>query len=135
MKITTMIDEYGKPYSPYMGNLVNHLPMGQLALYKLTEDLDRVEEYSKFYIEHFTIDPLTGPSGAVNSIEECIGKRELYEECLLLVEKEVEEKGLDSFIREVAEHLSSGNVLGSLSCADPPCLCKGRDGSWRRVDR
>ncbi len=112
MKITKMIDQYGKEYSPYMGNLVNHLPMGQLALYKLTEDIDRVEEYSKFYIDHFTIDPITGPSSVANSIEECIGKRELYEECLLIVEKEVEEKGLDSFIREVLNTYPLGMSSG-----------------------
>ena len=39
MAISKIINYYGEKHRPYMGGLVNHLPMGQLAIYKMSNDL------------------------------------------------------------------------------------------------
>ena len=52
-----------------MGRFINHLPMAQLALYRMTGDLDRVETYSDYFANHFSVDPLQSNYPAINSIE------------------------------------------------------------------
>lgn len=94
-----VINHYGEPYRPYMGEFVNHLPMVQLALYQMTGDLDRVKNYSEFFTNHFDIDPTQPSYPKMNTIETCVGKRELYESCLELVAKEIASQGVIQMIK------------------------------------
>ena len=82
MKISTLVNNYAEKSSPYMGQFVNHLPMGQFALYSLTGDLEKVEDYSKNYVRRSSIDPLELVGTKINSLDDVLGKRELYGDLL-----------------------------------------------------
>ncbi|MGO1528509.1 MAG: questin oxidase family protein [Senegalia sp. (in: firmicutes)] len=85
MNIARIINENSQKYSPYNNGLVNHLPMGQFALYKLTNNIEKTEEYTKNYLKKSNIDKVKEEYKKVNTIEECLGKRDLYEGCLELI--------------------------------------------------
>lgn len=89
MGIGNLVNKFGENTSPYMGNLVNHLPMGQLAIYKMTDSLEDTLSYSQKYIKGSTINPVKSNYEKVGSIEECLGNRELYEPCLDLFQDEM----------------------------------------------
>lgn len=112
MNLSQLINEHGREQSPYMEGLVNHLPMGQLALYKLTEDLDKVASYTDFYNKRFNVDPVTTGYTPAASIEECLGKREKYEACLDLMKKEVSTRGIDPMIEKILNAYPLGMSSG-----------------------
>lgn len=114
MSIGKLINEYGKEFSPYMRGLVNHLPMAQLALYQMTKDLEKVKSYTESYVKIVNIDPIKTEYSQCNSFEECLGKRELYESCLELVKKEIQEKNINEVIRYVLNTYSLGMSSGLL---------------------
>ncbi|GEM_PF-795882 len=89
MGIGNLVNEYGKMQSPYMGNLVNHLPMGQLAVYKMSNSLEEALSYSKKYSKKASGNPILEEYGLVEDLEECVGERGLYEPCLDLFHKEM----------------------------------------------
>lgn len=101
MMLSEVINQYGRKQSPYMEGLVNHLPMGQFALYKLTKDLKKVLSYTEFYNERFEVDPVSGSFSPKSSIEQCLGKREEYEACLDLMQREVSTHGVDKMIGKI----------------------------------
>lgn len=112
MTIGELIIEYGKHDSPYMGNLVNHLPMGQLALYRLSGDLDFVKDYSDYFKQKFQINQIKENEHKADSLESCLGKRELYESCLMLVRERVRKEGIDKLVREVLNQYPLGMSSG-----------------------
>lgn len=112
MGIAKLINEYGDIYSPYMNGLINHLPMGQLALYKLTGDLDRVEDYTKSFLEKAKIDRVKEEYEKVDTIEECLGKRELYESCLDKIRERAQEENIEDLISYVLNHYTLGLSSG-----------------------
>ena len=95
-----IIDRYAKSCRPYMGGFINHLPMAQLALYQMTGDLDRVERYSAYHATHFSVDPLKSDYPAVDSIDACIGHRDLYEPCLDLVNETMASRGVETMVNQ-----------------------------------
>ncbi len=101
MKLSQLINEQGRQQSPYMEGLVNHLPMGQLALYQLTKDLERVASYTDFYNERFNVDPVSKNYTPATSLVECLGKREEYEACLHLMTEEVQTHGANAMIEKI----------------------------------
>lgn len=127
MAIARVINDYGEKYSPYMGGLVNHMPMGQMALYKMTGDLEKVKVYSEKFIGMYEIDEVKAEYPRTGSLGECLGKRELYESCLDLVRDRMEKEGRDSLFREVLNSyrlgMSSGlfHTLIRLAYADEGC--------------
>ncbi len=112
MTIGTLINEFGKHYSPYMGSLVNHLPMGQLALYQMTQDLEKVEVYSQYFTNRYTIDPVETEVESADSLSDCVGKRELYSACLPLTQAMVREKGFEASVRYVLNQYPLGMSSG-----------------------
>src|SRR5699024_1214403 len=98
--------------SPYMRNLVNHLPMGQLAFYKLRGDLEELEEYSKEYNEKSKINPVKAEYPEKDSLEECLGNRELYESSLDIIKERSKKEGLDSLISEILNKYDLGMSSG-----------------------
>src|SRR5699024_4353900 len=110
--LADIINEYGEKQSPYMRNLVNHLPMGQLAFYKLTKELEGLKEYSKEYNEKFKINPVKTEYPKKSSLEECLGKRELYESCLDIIKERSKKEGLDSLMSEVLNKYDLGMSSG-----------------------
>jgi hypothetical protein len=112
MNIGRMINDYGKAYTPYMGNLVNHLPMGQLALFQLTGDLEKVKDYSEFFTRQFRINEAEGNAARAESFKACVGKRDQYESCLILVQDRISSEGMVTVIREVLNTYPLGMSSG-----------------------
>jgi len=112
MNIGKIINENAEKYSPYVNGLVNHLPMGQYALYKLTGDTGSVEKYTNYYLKKANIDKVKSDYEKVNTIEECIGNRDLYEPCLDLIrvitKKEHIEELVSFILNKYPLGLSSG---------------------------
>ena len=95
-----------------MGNLVNHLPMGQLALYKLSGNLDLVKDYSDYFKQRFQINQMKENEHKADSLESCLGNRELYESCLILIREQIKEKGIDKLVKEVLNQYPLGMSSG-----------------------
>jgi hypothetical protein len=112
MKISSLINDCGKEHSPYMGNLVNHLPMGQLALYKMTEDLDKVKKFTESYLSKARINPVKEDYIKISSIEGYLGNRELYKPCLSLVKREIEKRGIVEFTKHILNTYPLGMSSG-----------------------
>lgn len=112
MSISTVVNEYAKGYSPYMRGLVNHLPMGQLALYFLTNDLEKVKNYSKYYEERSDIDPIKHVGVLIKSIDDCLGQRDLYEPLLDYLNQMVDEDNVGEYISYVLNTYPLGMSSG-----------------------
>lgn len=112
MYLSDLVNEYAKPYTPYMGELVNHLPMGQLALYHLNNDFKKIEKYSKYYVKNFRIDIADNQYIEVDSIEECLGKRNSYEPCRDKIEEAIEKDGVDVVIQRTLNQFPFGISSG-----------------------
>lgn len=101
MYISELVNEYGRKYSPYSDVLINHLPMTQLALFKLYEDYEKVKTFTESIVDKVKILPIKGESSVVNSIEDTLGKPDLYEACMELIKKEIGAKGVDAVVRNI----------------------------------
>lgn len=113
MKISKTINKYGINRSPYTKRgLVNHLPMGQLALYQMSKDTKKVRELSKEYIKRVEIPFIKEEYKEINSIEEALGKRDLYEACLDLIIEKLEKEDKDELVRYVLNKYSLGLSSG-----------------------
>lgn len=113
MKISTIINEYNRNRSPYTRRgLVNHLPMGQLALYQMTKDVEKVNEYSREYIKRVEIPFVKEDYEKVNSIEECLGNRDLYQGCLDLIYEKLKKEDKDELIRYILNKYPLGMSSG-----------------------
>ena len=112
MTIGNLINQYGKIYSPYQGDLVNHLPMGQLALYKMTQDLEKIKIYSEKYSQRTNINPIKSEYPKAKRIEDCLGKPELYEACLELIANKINPKNMNEYIYQVLNKYDLGMSSG-----------------------
>ena len=112
MTIGDSINRFNRKYSPYMGNLVNHLPMGQLALYKMSDNVALADEYARYFTAHFAIDPLEINSEPANSLDECLGNRSRYAACLPITRKMIKQQGLDTAVSSVLNQYTSGMSSG-----------------------
>lgn len=112
MTIGKVINDYGKSHSPYMRGLVNHLPMGQLALYKMTKDLEKVRSYSKEYNKKANIDQVKQNYPKKESLEECLGKRNLYESCLDIIKEKSSEETIKNLIQDIVNKYKLGMSSG-----------------------
>ena len=107
-----IINRHAESCRPYMGRFINHLPMAQLALYRMTGDLDRVETYSAYFTNHFSVDPLQSNYPAVDSIDACIGQRNWYEPCLDLVNKAMVSQGVGQMVKQTLKTYPLGISSG-----------------------
>lgn len=112
MSIGKIINNYGSKDSPYMGGLVNHLPMGQLALYKMTGDLEKVRAYSQEYLERGNINTVKIDYPKKKSLRECLGKRNLYESCLDLIKEKSKIKGIHNLTKDILNKYILGMSSG-----------------------
>lgn len=112
MGISDLINNYARDYSPYMRGLINHLPMGQLALYFMTNDLKKVEDYSNYYMERSSIDSIKDVGTIVESIDECLGKRDLYEPLVEYFNRYVDDDNIDEYISYVLNTYPLGMSSG-----------------------
>lgn len=112
MGIIELINEYGEEYSPYMRGLVNHLPMGQLALFKLKGDLKEVRLYSESFVNRSRIDPIKKEYPNMDSIDKCLGRRDLYEPCLHIIKEKINVDNIHEIISDVLNNYSYGVSSG-----------------------
>lgn len=110
MNIAELINENARQYSPYMNNLVNHLPMGQLALFKLTGDVNKVKSYTDAYMKRSNIDRIGSDFKRVESFDDCLGKRELYMPCLDLIREKLKNKDME--IKDLISYVLNNYTLG-----------------------
>lgn len=111
MSIGNIINEYGKEFSPYSGSLVNHLPMGQLAYFKLTNDLEGTRTYTEEYVKRANINKVKTEYPKVTTIKECLGNPQMYESCLDLIVNELEKEDTN----KLAIHILNRCELGMSS--------------------
>ncbi len=112
MTIGKIINDYGENHTPYMRNLVNHLPMGQLALYKLSNSLEDVKDYSDEYTKRIQINPVRKDYEKVDSLKEVLGSRESYEGALNILKDRLNHDNLHSTINEILNQYSIGMSSG-----------------------
>lgn len=118
MSLGKLINEYGEGYTPYVGELVNHLPMGQVALFKLGNDLNKVEKFSKDYINRYRIDEVEGLYGKKlidntdEKLDDYLGKRYYYEECLNYIKKLSEDLDIEKLTKAILSKYSLGMSSG-----------------------
>ena len=108
MRLNEVIDNYGRKYSPYVKGLTNHLPMGQLALYKMCEDIDKVIAYSEMYIKKMDIDEVIVTGDIVTNIDECLSRTKLYGACVDFFKNEIKRDGPEKVIRDTLNNYPHG---------------------------
>lgn len=111
MTVESIINKTGKEFSPYMGPLINHLPMAQWAVYKLSRESELVDEFTLKYLENARIDKSRKEYKGVNSLEEALGKRDLYEGTIDFLKKEL----LTKDIEELTTYILNKYPLGMSS--------------------
>jgi hypothetical protein len=112
MDIADIINKYGELYTPYMSGLVNHLPMAQYAMYSMTGDADSVSKFTDRYLNGVQIDLVKEDFEPVESIDECLGKRELYEACLEKIRRETEKRAIEEVVSEILNKYILGMSSG-----------------------
>ncbi|MCR3955791.1 MAG: hypothetical protein NUK57_05790 [Gudongella sp.] len=112
MSIAELVNRHGEEYSPYQGNLVNHLPMGQLAYFKLTGDLEGAEEFTKKYIQRASINPVKKGFQKSDDIWKCVENRDGYEACLALVKEEMTLENWREYTFKILDKLKFGMSSG-----------------------
>ena len=112
MTIGEMINHYGENHTPYVGGLVNHLPMGQLAIYKMTEDLDKVKSFTDSFLERVNVNQVQIDYPNIHTIEETLGNRSLYEACLYLIKEEVKNTDRDKYLKRMINKYIRGLSSG-----------------------
>lgn len=112
MKISDIINKYGEKYSPYMSGLVNHLPMGQLALYKITGDLKKVEAFTRYQVNRSNFDPVREEYPECRSTRNCLGKRDMYESYLKKLKKDIKDKNAEEYVSDIINTYPLGMSSG-----------------------
>lgn len=112
MSIGKIINDYGKKHAPYMRNLVNHLPMGQLALYKLTDSLEYVESYSRDYSIKTKTSLVKENYPKIDSLDEAVGQRDLYESALDIIKRDINHDNIHTCIRDILKIYDLGMSSG-----------------------
>ncbi len=112
MTVEGIINKIGKNLSPYMGSLVNHLPMAQWAVYKLSDNAEAVDLFTIDYEDQSRIDKVKKQYKEVKSLDEALGKRELYEGTLDFFKKELLNKDIEELSKYILNKYSLGMSSG-----------------------
>ncbi len=112
MSIASIINDYGKIYSPYHENLVNHLPMGQLAFYKLTQSLEKTKVYSEKFVQSSNINKVKTDYPKASSIDECLGQAHMYEACLDLITNGIKKTSINQYVYQILNRYELGISSG-----------------------
>lgn len=112
MSLSTIVNEYGKKYSPYKSKLVNNLSMGQLALFKISGDLNKVKHLTEHIVKRGKINTVKEDYPKLTSMEECLGKRELYESCLDIIKSHMRKDNGKEYIKKILNTYPLGMSSG-----------------------
>lgn len=112
--INDIVNEFGKKYGPtFGGGLSNHLPMGQVALYRLIDDLEAVTILTNHYVAAAELPLLEALKMVVIDIEDELGNIDAYGAYVDFFEIEIKEKGLDQAIKDALRILYKGLIGGA----------------------
>jgi len=92
--------------------LVNHLPMAQVALWKMGADEKSIRTYSEEYISRWQIKPAIVSTHKITSIGDAIGETEAYCAYVIYFKKLLKTEGVDSMLRKGLNYLSKGLASG-----------------------
>ncbi|KAF0092534.1 MAG: hypothetical protein FD141_718 [Fusobacteria bacterium] len=112
MNIEQLINKDAEKNSPYMGGFINHLPMVKFALFSITNDISKVENYVEYYLNNYNIDKVKTNYEKVVSLEECLGKKELYESCLDYIRNNIGEETIEELVRSTLRKYPLGLSSG-----------------------
>lgn len=112
VEIGEIINQYGEKYSPYRSGLVNHLPMAQLALYKMTGDINKLLRFSKSHVNKTRNDPVIEDYAKCSSTRECLGKRDMYESYLELLKEDMKDDNLEEYVSDILNKYPLGMSSG-----------------------
>ncbi len=112
MAVEEIINTSNRIFTPYMDGLVNHLPMVQWAIYKMSEEEDRLEKFTEEYLKNANIDKVDKEYEKVNSLEEALGKRKLYEGTLDLLKEKALKKDAIELTKEIINKYKFGMSSG-----------------------
>jgi len=112
LNIEQLINKDAEKNSPYMGGFVNHLPMVLFALFSITNDISKVENYVEYYLNKYMIDKVKTSYEKVDSLEVCLGKNELYESCLDYIRNNIGEETIEELVRSTLRKYPLGLSSG-----------------------
>lgn len=112
MNIEQLINKDAEKYSPYMKEFINHLPMVKFALFRITNDINKVEIFVEDYLKKVSIDKVKEDYKEINSLEACLGKRELYESCLDLIRRNSNQEDVEDLVRLILNKYPLGLSSG-----------------------
>lgn len=112
MNISTLVNRYGEKYSPYMSGIVNHLPMAQLTLYKMTGNLVRVEEFTEYYLKKFKLDPVEEENLQYTTIDKYLGMRSKYKSVLNILKKDLNKVNVEKYLSYILNTYDLGMSSG-----------------------
>ena len=108
-KGTIFLDEVGETSAAMQAKLLRVIQEKEI---QTAGDPDRIERYSAYYANHFSVDPLQSNYPAINSIDECIGQRDLYEPCLDLVNEAMASQGVGQMVKQTLKTYPLGISSG-----------------------
>lgn len=112
MSVGPIINETARKYSPYQGTLVNHLPMAQWALYKLSGSSEIPKEFTQKYLERSQINKVKEEYAKVDSLEEALGNRDLYEGTLDFLKEDLHKNDIEKLTRKILNDYKLGMSSG-----------------------
>lgn len=112
MTVEDAINISGRDHSPYMGALVNHLPMAQWAAYKLSGQEEVAENFTKEYLHIVHIDRVKEDYEKIESLEEALGHRDLYEGTLDFLRERSLKEDIKDITREILNKYKFGMSSG-----------------------
>lgn len=112
MDIHSTIADYGH-FGPLHGQkLVNHLPMAQIALWKMGANEELIKAYSENYVEHWKIKPAPVSSQKILAIEDALGQEEAYCSYVMFFKHKVRTEGLEKTLKDALNLFSKGMASG-----------------------
>lgn len=112
MDIHSTIADYGH-FGPLHGQkLVNHLPMAQIALWKMGAKEEDIKDYSENYVERWKIKPAPVTSQKILTIEDALGQEEAYCSYVMYFKNKVRTEGLEKTLKDALNLLSKGMASG-----------------------
>lgn len=113
---TTMIHsqlaDYGH-YGPLHGDgLINHLPMAQIALWKMGATEEHIKNYSQNYLDQWKIRPTPVLSQKILKLEDALGKEDYYSSYVMYFKHKIRTDGIEKTLKESLDILSKGMASG-----------------------
>lgn len=112
MFVQKILTDYSH-YGPLHGQkLVNHLPMAQIALWKMGATEEDIQAYSEAYIKRWHITPAKVGPTKITNLEDALGDENEYCNYVIYFKKVLKTQGLESLLKESLNQLSKGMASG-----------------------